>query len=189
MNKPLNPDTSTLNTVNLHSVQSVYRERLLEHLLIGELLKHSWLRHDANLEVSQPSIDRSGHDLVLEDRGITRHVQLKASSRSAKTSVQKIHLGLGRKPSGCVIWIRFDERTMELGPFLFFGESPGKPLHSLEELRMAKHTKGDATGVKKVRPEIRVLQASKFQEIKSIEGLYNKLFGVELLDADGGTVE
>jgi hypothetical protein len=62
---------------------------LLEHLLIGELLKHSWLHHGAELEVSQPVIDRSGHDVVLEANGITRHVQLKASASGASTSVSR----------------------------------------------------------------------------------------------------
>jgi uncharacterized protein (DUF486 family) len=34
---------------NLDINQSVYRERLLEHSLIGELLKHSWLHAGATL--------------------------------------------------------------------------------------------------------------------------------------------
>lgn len=166
--------------MTIDSYQSVYRERLLEHLLIGELLKHSWLHHSASLEVSQPSIDRSGHDVVLEANGITRHVQLKASSLSAKTSKQKVHLGLVNKPSGCVVWVRFDSSTMALGPFLFFGGKPGKPLPSLDGFKVAKHTKGDAEGVKKDRPNIRVIPASKFRKVSSIADLYWELFGVRM---------
>jgi hypothetical protein len=131
--------------------QSVYREKLLEHLLIGELLKYSWLKQHATLEVSQPSIDRSGHDVVLEANGVTRHVQLKASSHSAKTTLQNIHLGLAEKPSGCVIWTRFDPATLAIGPFLFFGGAPGKPLPSIDQFRTAKHTKANSTGVKTER--------------------------------------
>jgi len=67
--------------------ESVYRARLLEHLLIGGLLRHPWLHHGAALEVSQPAIDRSGHEVVLEANGITRHVQLKAYASGASTSV------------------------------------------------------------------------------------------------------
>lgn len=163
--------------MSLDTHQSVYRERLLEHLLIGELLKHSWLRFGATLEVSQPSIDRSGHDVVLEDNGVTRHVQLKASSSSASTSVQTIHLGLGTKASGCVVWVRFDPMTLALGPFLFFGGPPGEALPALTEYRTAKHTKGDAQGVKKIRPNLRIVPASKFLRIPNIEALYEALFG------------
>lgn len=164
--------------MTIDSYQSIYREQLLEHLLIGELLKHSWLCHGASLEVSQPFIDRSGHDIAFEANGITRHVQLKASSLIAKTSEQKVHLGLASKPSSCVVWVRFDASTMELGPFLFFGGLPGAPLPSLDDFKVAKHTKGDADGVKKERPNIRLIPASKFRKVSNVADLYAELFGV-----------
>ena len=162
-------------TLDVH--QSVYRERLLEHLLIGDLLKYSWLHAGATLEVSQPSIDRSGHDVVLEANGVTRHLQLKSSSHAAKTPTQKVHLGLASKPSGCVVWTRFDRSTMKLGPFLFFGAEPGQPLPPLDAFKMAKHTKGNKDGVKKERPNLRVVRMSHFYEIADIPALYVALFG------------
>jgi len=159
------------------SYQSVYREKLLEHLLIGELLKYSWFEHDASLEVSQPAIDRSGHDIVLEANGVTRHVQLKTSSTIAKTGRQNVHLGLAEKPSGCVLWIRFDPDTMALGPFLFFGSTPGLALPPLDGFKIAVHTKGDAQGVKKQRLGLRVVPVSKFVTVGTIPELYAALFG------------
>jgi hypothetical protein len=167
--------------MSLHTNESVYRERLLEHLLIGELLKHSWLHHGAELEVSQPSIDRAGHDVVLEANGITRHVQLKASASGATTSVQKIHLGLASKPSGCVIWMRFDSDDMRLGPFMLFAGQPGEALPSLEAFRVARHTKGNAEGVKKERSNLRIVPISKFRRIADIAQLYRELFGSEAI--------
>lgn len=166
-----------INELDIH--QSVYRERLLEHLLIGDLLRHSWLHAGATLEVSQPSIDRSGHDVVLEANGVTRHVQLKSSSQCASTAVQKVHVGLASKPSGCVIWTRFDRKTMALGPFMFFGGEPGDPLPSLADFRIAKHTKGNAEGVKKERPNLRVVSSTKFRHVADIPSLYFALFGIE----------
>lgn len=157
--------------------QSVYRERLLEHLLVGELLKYSWLHANATLEVSQPSIDRSGYDMVLEVNGITRHVQFKSSSISGKTSTQKVHVGLESKPSACVIWTRFDAHTMTLGPFYFFGGAPGERLPSLKDFPTAKHTKGNAHGVKLERPNLKVVRISHFTELKDIPSLYSALFG------------
>ncbi len=164
-------------TINLDVYESVYRERLLEHLLIGDLLKYSWLHAQASLEVSQPAIDRSGHDVVLEANGVTRHVQLKTSSHSAKTRSQKVHVGLATKPSGCVIWTRFDRESMQLGPFKFFGGAPGAPLPSLADFPVAKHTKGNAEGVKKERANLRVVSISKFTEVADIQELYMALFG------------
>jgi len=171
-------------TLDTH--QSVYRERLLEHLLVGDLLRHSWLHAGAKLEVSQPSIDRSGHDVVLEANGVTRHVQLKSSSHSAATLAQKVHLGLASKPSGCVVWIRFDRATMVLGPFLFFGAEPGLPLPPLDGFKMAKHTKSDKDGVKKERPNLRIVRKSQFREIADIPALYMALFGEDVVDSESG---
>lgn len=158
-------------------LQSVYRERLLEHLLVGELLKHSWLRHGAELEVSAPAIDRAGHDIVLEANGVVRHVQLKASALGAATRSQAIHLHLSKKPSGCVVWTRFDPTDLRLDHFMFFGNLPGSPLPSLEDFEVAKHSKGDSTGVKKERQNLRVVPASKFQRLVTVTSLYEALFG------------
>ncbi|MGX4641712.1 hypothetical protein [Massilia sp. SYSU DXS3249] len=163
--------------MSVDSHQSVYREKLLEHLLIGELLKYSWLHHGASLEVSQPAIDRSGHDIVLEANGITRHVQLKTSSAIAKTMRQNVHLGLAQKPSGCVLWMRFDPKSMAIGPFLFFGSAPGAALPPLDGFKVATHTKGDAQGVKKQRLGLRVVPMSKFAVVHTIPDLYSALFG------------
>ena len=159
--------------------QSVYREQMLEHLLISQLLRYSWLYDEAQLEVVKPEIDRSGHDIVFEAHGVIRHAQLKTSSLSAKTTRQKIHVDLAAKPSGCVIWTRFDSATLELGPFLYFGGSAGEPLPSLDHMPVAKHTKGDATGNKAERPNIRVLSKGRFEELATIEELYCVLFGLQ----------
>ena len=161
----------------LDTHQSVYREKLLQHLLIGELLKLSWLRHGALLEVSQPALDRAGHDLVLESHGITRHVQLKSSTLTAAASGQNIHVGLGAKPSGCVVWTRFDPATLRLGPFLFFGATPGQPLPPLDSFRVARHAKANTHGLKTERPNIRVVPKARFQRLDSVEALHLTLFG------------
>ena len=83
-----------------HTENSTYREKLIEHLFVGELLKKSWIDEDCNLEVIKPEVDNSGYDIVLEANGIIRHVQLKASYIGGKTAKQKIHIKLSEKPSG-----------------------------------------------------------------------------------------
>lgn len=159
--------------------QSVYREQMLEHLLVSQLLRYSWLNDEAQLEVIKPEIDRSGHDIVFEAHGKIRHVQLKTSSLTAKTARQKLHVDLASKPSGCVIWTRFDPGTLDLGPFLFFGGPAGEPLPPLDDLPVAKHTKGDATGKKAERPNIRTLAKGRFRELTSVRELYCVLFGLQ----------
>jgi len=129
--------------------------------------------------VSSPEVDHSGYDIIVEDRGIVRHIQLKASYVGGKTARQKIHTRLAGKPSGCVVWIYFDESTLQLGPFLFFGGSPGEPSPNIDDEKIARHTKGDQFGYKAERPSVRQLSKGKFTHYETIENVYDALFGSE----------
>ena len=160
-----------------HSLNSSFREKIIEHLFIGELLKLSWVNGDYSLEISKPEVDNSGYDLIIEANGTLRHIQLKAAYVGAKTSRQNVHVSLASKPSGCVVWVYFDQNNLELGPFLFFGGKPGSPLPSLKNLKVAKHTKGDAGGHKAERPNIRIINKGSFKRYETIKELYGVLFG------------
>jgi hypothetical protein len=129
-----------------HYLHSSYREKLIEHLLISELLKLSWRSGGCSLEIAKPEVDNKGYDLIAEADGVVRHVQLKASHHGSTTSRQKIHVALAAKPSGCVVWVYFDEEDLSLGPFL------------------------------SERPDLRVVPKSQFETIDRIEGLYAALF-------------
>ncbi|MGE6790617.1 hypothetical protein ACQKFS_01110 [Pseudomonas guineae] len=159
-----------------HSLHSSYREKLIEHLLVGELLKLSWKTKDFSLEISKPEVDNSGYDLIAEANGVIRHIQLKATYIGSKTATQKIHISLAKKPSGCVVLVHFNTETLDLGPYFYFGAAPGQPLPSLENLKIAKHTKGDAAGQKSERPNIRILNKGNFIKLQTINELYNQLF-------------
>lgn len=163
--------------MNQHVENSSYRERLLEHLFIGELLRLSWTSGDCALEISKPEVDRSGYDLIAEANGFVRHIQLKATFVGSSTKSQKINISLGNKPSGCVVLIHFDKETLSLGPYMYFGGAPGVQLPSLSAHKIAKHTKGNAQGIKAERPNIRMIQNSAFTKIDTIEQLYSQLFG------------
>ena len=160
-----------------HTENSSYRENLIEHLFIGELLKISWFNDNCEMEVLKPEVDNSGYDVIVEFNGVLRHIQLKSSYIGSKTSKQKIHTRLSTKPSGCVIWVYFNKLTLDMGPFLFFGGLPGKPLPSLEGFKTARHTKGDKIGYKAERPNIKELNKGQFHKHDSIDSLCNALFG------------
>lgn len=160
-----------------HTENSSFREKLVEHLFVGELLKLSWRSDRCDLEVAKPEVDNSGYDLIAESHGVVRHIQLKASFVGSSTATQKVNVRLGDKPSGCVVWIYFDEETLALGPFLYFGGQPGERLPSLEGARVAKHTKGDQSGHKAERPNIRVLNKGEFKVFDMQDGIYAALFG------------
>lgn len=160
-----------------HSEHSSFREKLIEHLLIGDLLKYSWKNGDCSLEISRPEVDRAGYDLVAENGRCLRHIQLKGSTKGATTAKQKVHVALAGKPSGCVVWVDLDEDSLGLGPFRFFGGEPGEPLPCLKSFSVSKHTKGNSQGVKAERPNLRDVPKGKFERLDTIEELWSKLFG------------
>ncbi len=159
-----------------HYLRSSFREKLIEHLFIGELLKLSWLDDDCSLEIAKPEVDNQGYDLIAERHGVIRHIQLKTSHINAKAAKQKVHSALSSKPSGCVVWACFQEENMELGPFRFFGNAAGLPLPNIKEFKIAKHTKANATGVKTERLEIREIPKNRFKEYKTIQEIFALLF-------------
>jgi hypothetical protein len=159
-----------------HYLQSSLREKLLEHVFVGELLQCLWRANRRDIEVLRAEIDASGYDLVLECNGVLRHVQFKSSHRDARTRDVTVHVNLAKRPSGCVIWIIFDADTLKLGPFLWFGGRPEKPLPSLGD-RIARHAKGDSTGIKALRPNLRILGRSQFKESPTMDMVAIELFG------------
>ncbi|EEY50057.1 hypothetical protein VIH_003068 [Vibrio cholerae CT 5369-93] len=114
----------------------------------------------------------------MEDLGVIRHVQLKTSHIGSNTARQKIHVALANKLSGCIVWVYFNEATMDLGPFLYFGDKPNKKLPDISDFPVAKHTKGNADGIKNERPSIKVVSKSKFTVLNTIEELYETLFKI-----------
>ena len=157
-----------------HYKNSSFREKLIEHLFIGELLKLAWKNGDS-LEIAKPEVDNQGYDLIAEINGVIRHIQLKSTKTGGKAARQNVHLGLSRKPAGAVVWIFFDEETLNLGPFLYFGNVGNGPMQDIKNFKVATHTKGNSKGFKKERPEIRVLTKSAFVKYDTITDLYTRL--------------
>ena len=164
-------------TCNEHSRYSSYRERMIEHLFVGELLKCSWIAGQHRVEVLRAEVDGAGYDLVVELDAIVRHVQLKSSTVDAKTARVDVQKRLKKKPSACVIWIRFDPETLELGPFMWFGGRPGEKLPSLRGLKPSMHTRANKDGVKAERKDLVVLPKGKFTKYDTIGEVCRALFG------------
>jgi hypothetical protein len=164
-------------TATENSLLSSYRESLPEHLFAGEVMRRVWLSGVKRLEVLKPQVDDGGCDLVLEGNSVVRHVQLKATFRGSKVARFNVNTALEAKPAGCVIVLLFDPTTLELGPFLWFGGAPHSRLPSLEHFSIARHTKGNAQGIKLRRPNVRVLPRAAFTKVPSIDALVQRLFG------------
>ena len=169
--------TDTMTDTQQPSLRSSHREALLEHLFAGEIMKRLWIRGDWRLEVLKPQVDDSGYDLVLEANGVVRHIQLKASFTGSRIREAKVNALLGAKPSGCVVFMWFDPKTLDLGPFAFFGAAPGAKLPDISGMKVGRHTKGNAQGVKAERPNIRTIPLSQFETLPDVDTVVERLFG------------
>lgn len=171
------------------SRHSTYREKLLEHAFVSEVLQEAWVRRGRRIQVEilRSEIDSSGHDLVMSCEGVMRHIQLKASRLDAKTAKQNINLKLAEKPAGCVVWMEFTELSAEgrltLG-YRFFGAGPDQPLpvldcwgRTLPGFKVARHTRGNKDGFRAERKGIIEVPAARFPRVKGgIEELLGLLF-------------
>ena len=160
-------------------LKSSFYEQLVEHVFVSEVLQEVWYSFRRTAEVLRSEIDAFGYDLVLDCNGVVRHVQLKTSKHDAKANGQKVNEALAGKPSGCVVWVfRNEQQGRMVFTYRFFGGKAKKPLPSLEGFKVAKHSKGNAKGVKAERKAIRVVPRSKFTPIPGIRELVETLFGL-----------
>jgi hypothetical protein len=172
-------------TTSVHSLHSSHREALLEHLVTADLMEVLW-KQGAFMEVLKPQVDDRGYDLVFEANRVIRHVQLKASFEGSTVKRVNVNAQLGTKPSGCVVFVRFDKDILKRR-FAFFGGKPRRPLPDLTGFKIAKHTKGNALGVKAERPNLRTVALSHFETIGGALELSRVLFGRPPVPKEVGT--
>lgn len=159
-----------------HSIHSTLRENIVEHLFAGELLRTLWRRDILDAEILKSEFDAGGYDLVLTRQNITRHIQLKVSRQGGSRTEFNVSMRLAEKPSGCVIWIVVDD-ALELREFRWFGDLDANPLPDIAEMKIVKHTKGNAQGVKNDRVGHRLIKQDRFTKVASMDELLVCLLG------------
>ena len=168
---------ATQATKEMHYQSSVFREVLVEHLLIGELLRSLWNHAIPDVEILRSEFDAGGYDLVLSHRSITRHVQLKSKIVGGSTSSVNISLNLTMKPSGCVLWVEMTE-GMQFHAFRWLGDAPGRPLPDISSYPVTKHTKGNSNGEKLERSNLRKVPIRAFRKLSTIDEVLSELIGL-----------
>lgn len=164
-----------------HYLHSVLRERIVEHVFVGEALRALWKRGLTDVEVLRSEFDAGGYDLVMSHGKVVRHIQFKSTTEFGKAARVSVSLKLSEKPSGCVIWIVVSPRELEIKSYRWFGDAPGKPLPAIAGLKPAKHTRANAsTATKLERAGHRIVPAARFERLDSIDGVLDRLFGAYL---------
>jgi hypothetical protein len=160
-----------------HYIHSTLRERIVEHVFVGDALRRLWQLGVMDVEVLRSEFDAGGYDLVMSYRKVVRHIQLKTVMVDGKAANTKVSLNLMEKPSGCVIWIILTPE-LYLQSYLWLGGPPGEPLPAyIRDMKVAKHTKGNARGIKAERPNLRIVPRSRFESLDTLDVLLQRLFG------------
>ena len=108
-----------------HYLHSTLRERIVEHVFVGDALRWLWVHRVTNVEVLRSEFDAGGYDLVMSHGRIVRHIQFKISMVGGKAASITASLKLMDKPSGCIIWIIVTPK-LELDSYRWLGDAPGQ---------------------------------------------------------------
>ena len=167
------PRTASPREALTHS--SSMREKVFEHLLLAEL-GLELMHRGVEFEVLHGETDRDGYDVIIEAGSILRHIQLKVTILGGARADVSVNTRLAAKPAGCVVWLTFDPATRSFTAIRWFGNPPGQPLPELGG-KVARHSRGNAQGVKAYRDGHRIVAANRFKPIDDIAHLADKLFG------------
>jgi hypothetical protein len=159
-----------------HYLHSTLREKIVEHVFVGNALRRLWQHRVTDVEVLRSEFDAGGYDLVMSHGKIVRHIQFKTTMVNGKAAFIKSSLKLMDKPSGCIIWI-FVTETLDLRSYRWLGGLPGDPLPDIRNMRVAKHSKANAKGKKAERPDQRIIPRSRFDLLSSLDEVLERLFG------------
>lgn len=179
--EPVVTEKSSLTEVE----QSSSFEHLVETTFLSELIQEMWFVRGQLIDVMHSTVDAFGYDLVLQAGPVIRHVQLKAKRKSARTARYNLSVQLQNQPAACAIvmeWEPNEAGRIQLD-YRFLGGGPFERIPDLGDT-LAKHTKGNAQGVKGTRAALRVVALGKFERLPDIAALTARLFGDPVVQAD-----
>ncbi len=158
-----------------NSTHFTLRERIVEHVFVGDALRALWKCGVVDVEVLRSGFDAHGYDFVMARGQNVRHIQLKTGKPKKPGDVSG-PLALADKPSGCVIWIRVTA-DLDMGPFFWFGGAPGQPLPQIGHYSVPLRATHNKKGERPARLNHRLIPKSEFIELETIDDVLLKLIG------------
>jgi hypothetical protein len=168
-----------------HYLHSSLREKVVEHIFVGEALRALWCRGIYDVEVMRSEFDAHGYDLVMVRGAVVRHIQFKTGVRHRPGRLS-LGTALEAKPSGCVVWIQVNN-SLDMLSFWWLGGAPGEPLPALGE-RRARRIGRKAEGERPLREAHRLVTGSAFQRFETVDRVLEAMFG-ELPQGKPVTIE
>nr|WP_015063351.1 hypothetical protein [Paracoccus marcusii]AFQ90350.1 hypothetical protein [Paracoccus marcusii] len=159
-----------------HYTHSTLRERIAEHVFVGDALRTLWRLGTHDVEVLRSEFDAHGYDLVMARGPVVRHIQFKTGTaqRPPKVSLARV---LAEKPSGCAIWIRLDQ-DLNMGPYFWFGGAPGQPLPAIDGYPNALRPTRNKEGIRPVRANHHEVPGSVFKQRDGLMDVLENLLGL-----------
>jgi hypothetical protein len=164
-----------LATASAHFLNSTLRERIVEHVFVGDALRTLWRCGVFDIEVLRSEFDAHGYDLVMARGRIVRHIQFKTGT-TQKPGHVSVAQALADKPSGCVIWIRVGD-DLGMGPFFWFGGNPGEPLPEIAGYPNPLRATHNKDGVRPPRQNHRAVPGTEFRRLATLREVLDRLFG------------
>jgi len=158
-----------------HAVHSVLREKIVERVFTGDLLRHLWRLGRYDVEVLYSDFDAYGYDIVVSVGKVLRHVQLKVGVRASPVRVA-LSTRLAKKPSACAIWISID-RTLAIQGYWWFGNEPEHQIPNMDEFTVANRVTRNKDGLRPVRLAHKIVPDKAWVRVDRIEDIIVRLFG------------
>jgi hypothetical protein len=171
----LEADSVNVDLRMKHAAHSVLRERIVEHVFIGRAMQRLWQLGVMDVDVLRAEFDASGYDIVMSCGEVLRHIQFKASLTDGSRNEVNVNERLACAPSGCVIWLGVTD-ALEIEEYRWFGGEPGQRLPDLSARGHARHTRGNAQGVKAERLNQRRVPKSAFELLADLDDVLHRLF-------------
>lgn len=147
---------------------------ILEHHFISDVLRHIWINSpDPELpEITHSEVDDNGYDVVMEWKGVVRHIQLK--STVSKDSPVRVNASLCRKPAGCIVLMTC-ERDLGDVRYHWFGGRPSVRLE-LPDCKPARHTRANRLGIKGQSISSVMMPRRAFTSLSGVDELVEHMF-------------
>lgn len=157
---------------------SVYRERLVEHLFIAEIMQAAWQQGIVPV-ISRTEFDGWGYDLAIEDgKGIARYLQLKTKVKGRSVTING-RLASLRGAAVVLILIGAGEDDRIRLKYRLYQNGASTPL-KISGLKTAKYTRyvkaSDGTAVRKERKTHYRLPLSRFTPPMGMDAVVKTLF-------------
>ena len=164
---------ATLLTSDVNQNNS--RERIVEHVFVGDALRRLWQRGVFDVEVLRSEFDAHGYYRVLARGLVVRHIQFKISTSQRPGDVS-VSRALSNMPSGCVVWIGLGE-GLKLKSFFWFGGLPGEALPPIAESSNRFRVTLNKLAERPPRKNHLLVPRTKFRALASLDEVLEVLFG------------